>query len=112
MSSFHDDSDARLKEAQSGGQPVHGLPGEGVPVTPGGTPWVPSGTPTGTQAPTGGPPTGTKPPGWSTVFLHILQGLISNPSFDAKHGLDASIVVLIGELTDSVLAHYPAEFGA
>jgi len=112
MGSFHDDSAERLKAAQEGNQSTHGLPGDNVPRTPGGTPWYPSDPPTGVTPPTGGPSKGTKPPGWSVVFLHVLQGLLANPSFNAEAGVDKSLSDLAAKLADSIIAHYPAEFGA
>ena len=96
-----------------GGLPVdpsHSKPGDGVARTPGGTPWVPGGAPTGTPAPTPGPSSGIKPPGWFPTYLQVLAALVSNPNFDPKHGLDESLLDLAEQLTDRLLARYPAEF--
>lgn len=85
----------------------HPKPDDGVPSTPGGTPWVPGSPPTGNPGPNPGPPLHPDLPGRFGVLQRIIEALVSNPSFNPKNGLDESLFNLAEQLTDRIMQHYP-----
>jgi len=83
------------------------LPGEGIPATPGGTPWVPNGTPTGTPGPTGGPSTGVELPGFYPLFVDLVKAYVANGHLSSQGIVDDQILDLAANLARRILARYP-----